>query len=326
MTDDKRVAVLGYGLAGSAFHPPFVAATPGLRLTAVVTGNAERQAAVRERYPDTAVVSTVEEMLAQRPDLVVVDKPVAGTVAEVEMLRDLADSTGALFTVFQNRRWDGDFRTVRDLLRSGRLADVSRFESRFERAGRPGARSAWKTSTDPLDLAHIGYDLGSHLVDQAIVAFGPVEWVYAEASSPRAEVLVEEDATILLRHVSGVRSCLRMSNAVQPAAPRFAVLGASASYRCWGLDPQEKALRAGTRPTDAGFGVYPQSQWGALVTDAGTEEVPTLDGDYLSFWAAVEASLRGEGAPPVPAEESVRLVRTLTAALRSVRDGVPVVP
>ena len=316
MTDDKRVAVLGYGLAGSAFHAPFVAATAGLRLTTVVSGNTERQAAVRERYPDTAVVSTVEEMLAQRPDLVVVaspnryhvehamaalqrgiavvvDKPVAGTVREVELLAELADDQGVMLTVFQNRRWDGDFRTVRDLIDSGRLADVSRFESRFERAGRPGGRSGWKTSTDPLELAHILYDLGSHLIDQAIVLFGQVESVYAEASSPRAEVAVEEDATVVLRHANGVRSLLRMSNAVQPAAPRFAVLGASASYRCWGLDPQEKASRAGTRPTDAGFGVYPRSQWGALVTDAGAEELPTLDGDYLGYWAMVEACPAG---------------------------------
>ncbi|TDP89215.1 Gfo/Idh/MocA family oxidoreductase [Labedaea rhizosphaerae] len=348
MTDDKRVAVLGYGLAGSAFHAPYIEATPGLRVATVVTGNPERQAAARERYPDAAVVSTMEDMLAAGPDLVVVatpnrhhvanatealrrgisvvvDKPVAGTPDEVATLGELAEDQGVMFTVFQNRRWDGDFRTVRDLVDTARLPDVSAFESRFERVGRPGARSAWKTSTDPLDLAHIVYDLGSHLLDQAIVLFGPVESVFGRASSPRPDVPVEEDVTLAVRHVSGVSTLLRMSNAVQPAGPRFTVTGATAGYRCWGLDPQERAARSGARPTDPGFGVYDEAQWGSLITDEGRAVVPTLNGDYLGYWSMVEACLRGDGPPPVLPEESIRLVTTVAAAMRAVRDGRPVV-
>lgn len=347
MTDDKRVAVLGYGLAGSAFHAPYIAETAGLRVATVVTGNPERQAAAEKRHPDAEVVSTMEEMLAGEPDLVVVatpnrhhvanatealrrgisvvvDKPVAGTPSEVTALANLAEAQGAMFTVFQNRRWDGDFRTVRDLIDTGRLPDVSAFESRFERVGRPGGRSAWKSSTDPLDLAHIVYDLGSHLIDQAILLFGPVESVFGKASSPRPDVPVEEDVTIAVHHVSGVSSLLRMSNAVQPAGPRFTVTGATAGYRCWGLDPQERAARSGTLPAEPGFGGYDEAQWGSLITDEGSEVVPTLDGDYLGYWSMVEACLRDAGPPPVHPDESVRLVTTVAAAMRAVHDGKPV--
>jgi predicted dehydrogenase len=348
MSDDKRVAVVGYGLAGSAFHAPYIAATPGLRVATVVTGNPERQAAAKERYPDAGVVSTVEEMLGGDPDLVVVatpnrhhvanatealrrgisvvvDKPVAGTPQEVTTLAELAQAQGVMFTVFQNRRWDGDFRTVQDLIDTGRLPDVSHFESRFERVGRPGGRSAWKSSIDPLDLAHIVYDLGSHLIDQAIVLFGPVQSVFGEAFSPRADVDIEEDVTLALRHANGVSSLLRMSNAVQPAGPRFTVTGATAGYRCWGLDPQEPVARAGTPPTAPGFGEYAEAQWGRLITAEGSVTVPSLNGDYLGYWSMVASCLRGEGPPPVRPEESIRLVTTVAAAMRAVRAGKPVV-
>lgn len=346
MATEYRVAVIGYGLAGSAFHAPFVAATDGLRVSAVVTGNAERQHQVRERYPDSAVLSTVEELWADagsydlvvvaspnrfhvehattalEHDLaVVVDKPVAGTGAEI---RALAEQRERMLTVFQNRRYDGDFRTIRQLFADGALTGVSRFESRFERSSTPKASTSWKTSTDPADLAHILYDLGSHLVDQAIVLFGPPTSVFAQACSPRADVPVEEDATVLLTHAGGVHSVLRMSNAVVPVAPRFAVLGETAGFRCWGLDPQERASRAGRLPTEQAFGAYPSEQWGQLVTAREVTSVPTMDGDYLGYWQAVLACLRGDGPPPVRPEESILLVDTIDTAVRSLREGHPI--
>jgi scyllo-inositol 2-dehydrogenase (NADP+) len=343
-----RVAVIGYGLAGRAFHAPFVASTPGLRLGAVVTGNPERARAVRERYPDTAVMSTVDDLwaAADAVDLVVVaspnrfhveqataaleaglsvvvDKPVAATGEEIRKLVELAERGGRMLTVFQNRRWDGDFLTVRELLANDRLGPVTRFESRFERST-SGPRTAWKVSPDPADLTNILYDLGSHLIDQAITLFGPPSTVYAETSSPRLEVPVPEDATVLLTHGGGVRSYLRMSNAVIPAAPRFAVLGARAGFRCWGLDRQEAASVAGRWPTEPGFGAYLREQWGELITADAAERVPTAHGSYLTFWERVVACLNGEAAPPVPPAESVVLVDTIEAALRSAGSGQPV--
>ncbi|CRK56249.1 Myo-inositol 2-dehydrogenase [Alloactinosynnema sp. L-07] len=340
--DEIKVGVIGYGLAGRAFHAPFIAAAAGLRLTTVVTGSPERAAAVAERYPDATVVSTVDELWRSGLDLVVVaspnrhhvaqaaaaldaglhvvvDKPVAATGAEIRDLADRADRAGRMLTVFQNRRWDGDFRTVRDLVADGTLGAVTRFESRFERASR-SARTAWKASQDPADLADIRYDLGSHVADQAIALFGRPVSVHAEATpSP-----VANDATILLTHAGGVRSYLRMSSVTTPAAPRFVVTGMDAGYRSWGLDPQEKASVAGRLPTDAGFGEYPEELWGQLVTDEGVRAVPTQPGAYLGFYQSVAACVLGDGPPPVPLSDSVDLVDTLEAAIKSADTGVPV--
>ncbi|WP_436496738.1 Gfo/Idh/MocA family oxidoreductase [Actinokineospora sp. HUAS TT18] len=332
--DEIKVGVIGYGLAGRAFHAPFIEAADGLCLTSVVTSSAERAAAVVSRYPDVAVVSTVEELsgvdlvVVASPNRfhveqagaaldaglhVVVDKPVAATGAEI---RDLSTrASGRMLTVFQNRRWDGDFRTLRGLISDGTLGAVSRFESRFERASR-SARTAWKASQDPADMADIRYDLGSHVVDQAIALFGRPSSVYCSATpSP-----VANDATILLTHGGGVESYLRMSSVTVPAAPRFMVSGMDAGYRCWGLDPQEKESVAGRVPGDAGFGEYPAEQWGELVTDSGVRSVPTLAGDYVGFYQAVAAWVRG-GEAPVPLAESVDLVDTLEAAIKSAETG-----
>lgn len=345
--DDLRVAIIGYGLAGRAFHAPFVEAADGLRVGAVVTGSAERAAEVGRRYPDAAVLSTVDD-LWRRSDIdvvvvaspnrfhveqaraaldagmaVVVDKPVAGTGAEIRDLVERSERAGRMLTVFQNRRWDGDFRTVRRLVEDGSLGEIGRFESRFERASRK-TRTSWKVSADPADLADILYDLGSHLVDQAIVLFGKPLSVHAETLAPNPEVQVAQDATVLLTHANGVRSYLRMSSVTMPVAPRFVVVGADAGFRCWGLDPQEKASVEGRLPTDAGFGEYPESQWGEVLTDDGVRTVPTENGDYLAFYQAVAACVRGEGPPPVPPAESVMVVDTLEAALKSAATGVPV--
>ncbi|WP_035304918.1 Gfo/Idh/MocA family oxidoreductase [Actinokineospora inagensis] len=345
---DARVVLIGYGLAGSAFHAPFIAAAPGLGLAAVVTGNPERVAEVGRRYPDAEVITSADQVFSRADEFdlvvvaspnryhfgqaraaltsglsVVVDKPAAATGAEVRTLIQTAEQAGRVFTTFQNRRWDGDFRTVCALLDAGRLGAVTRFESRFERAA--GARkSGWKGSADPADLADIRYDLGTHLVDQAVLLFGRPETVFAETQATRPGAAVAEDATIQLTHPGGVRSYLRMSKASAPVGPRFALAGPEIGYRCWGLDPQEAASRAGRLPTDPGFGAYPASRWGELLTPAGTERVRTLDGDYLGFYTELAACLRGAGPVPVPPEQTVDVADTIEASFRSTGLGVPV--
>ncbi|MGW5051750.1 Gfo/Idh/MocA family protein [Actinokineospora sp. NPDC004072] len=322
------VGLIGYGLSGSAFHAPYIEAVPDLRVDAVVTSG--HAAEVGQRHPDVAVVSTVEELLARDVDLVVVaspnryhvdhagaalaagravvvDKPAAGTADEVRSI------AGERLTVFQNRRWDGDFRTVRALVEAGRLGEVTRFESRFERAAR-SSRTAWKASTDPADLTDIIYDLGTHLVDQAQVLFGPPTTVFAESRGPR-------DATILLTHAGGVRSLLRMSDSTPAVAPRFVVTGTRAGVRTWGLDPQESAARSGVLPTSPGFGAYPGPA--ELVAET-VEPLPIQPGDYLAYYHAVAAWLRGEAPAPVPAADAIALAETIDAALLSVERGEPV--
>ncbi|WP_420876667.1 Gfo/Idh/MocA family oxidoreductase, partial [Streptomyces niveiscabiei] len=200
-----RVGLIGYGLAGSVFHAPLIGTTKGLTLDTVVTSNPDRQAQARAEHPGAGVVASPDELLARAGELdlvviaspnrthvplataaldaglpVVVDKPIAGTAAEARALAALAEERGLLLSVFQNRRWDNDFLTLRKLLADGELGDVWRFESRFER-WRPLPKGGWRESGDPAEIGGLLYDLGSHLVDQALVLFGPVTSVYAEA-------------------------------------------------------------------------------------------------------------------------------------------------
>lgn len=348
-----RVGLIGYGLAGSVFHAPLIAATGGLALDTVVTANPERQEQARSRYPDVRPVAAPDELFDRAGELdlvviaspnrthvplataalkaglpVVVDKPVAGTAAEARGLAALAEERGLLLSVFQNRRWDNDFLTLRKLLADGELGDVWRFESRFER-WRPRPKGGWRESGDPAEIGGLLYDLGSHVVDQALVLFGPATQVYAETDVRRPGAEADDDTFVALTHASGVRSHLYVSATTAQLGPRFRVLGSRAGYVKYGLDPQEAALREGLRPGPAGWGVEPEPLWGRLgsgespVTGGG-RPVPTLPGDYPAYYAAVAAALTGAGPDPVPALEAAAALDVLEAARRSARDKVTV--
>ncbi|MFI7006880.1 Gfo/Idh/MocA family oxidoreductase [Streptomyces sp. NPDC050145] len=347
-----RVGLVGYGLAGSVFHAPLIAATEGLVLDTVVTSNPERQEQARaEHGAGLRFAARPEELWARAGELdlivlaspnkthvplataaleaglpVVVDKPIAGTAAEARTLAALADEKGLFLSVFQNRRWDNDFRTLQRLLADGTLGDVWRFESRFER-WRPRPKGGWRESGNPEEIGGLLYDLGSHVVDQALVLFGPAVSVYAESDVRRAGAEADDDTFLAITHANGVRSHLYVSATTAQLGPRFRVLGSEAGYVKYGLDPQEAALREGERPR-AGkpWGVEPETMWGRVgsgespLTGGGTP-VPTVDGDYPAYYAAVAAALR-DGAPnPVPATQAAAALDVLEAARRSARDG-----
>lgn len=349
-----RVGLVGYGLAGSVFHAPLIAATEGLVLDTVVTSNPERQEQARAEFPDVRFAATPDELFARADELdliviaspnkthvplattalkaglpVVVDKPVAGTAAEARELAALAEERGLLLSVFQNRRWDNDFLTLRKLIADGALGDVWRFESRFER-WRPLPKGGWRESGDPAEIGGLLYDLGSHVVDQALVLFGPAVSVYAESDVRRPGAETDDDTFIAITHASGVRSHLYVSATTAQLGPRFRVLGSRAGYVKYGLDPQEAALREGRRPGGAQeWGTEPEGDWGRVgagespQTGGGRPE-PTLPGDYPAYYAAVAAAVR-EGAPnPVTALEAAAALDVLEAARRSARDGVTV--
>jgi scyllo-inositol 2-dehydrogenase (NADP+) len=341
-----RVGVLGYGIAGAVFHAPLIASTPGLVLDSVVTRNPERQEQVRRDHPDATVVETAFALWERRPDLVVVatpnrthvplalaaveagipvvvDKPFAPAVGEGQRLLDRARELGVLLTVFQNRRWDADALTVRRLLDEGVFGTVSRFESRYER-WRPALRDNWRELADAGEAGGLLYDLGSHLVDQALHLFGPVRSVYAELDSRRAGSAVDDDAFVALTHESGVRSHLWVSALTAQLGPRFRVLGAEAGFTKYGMDVQEDALRAGGRPGDAGWGEEPRSQWGMLGLGDSSRQVPSEPGAYQEFYAGVERALRGDGPVPVEPAEAVAALVVLEAARRSASTGTVV--
>lgn len=331
-----RTLVVGYGLGGAAFHAPFVAASPRLALEGIVTGNPERRAAVRERYEvhlhdsaedaftsgeyDLVVISTSNRThvplarAALEAGLhVVVDKPLAGSAAEVRELAALATERRRLLTAFQNRRWDGDFRTVGELIADDRLGTVTRFESRMER-WRPTVTAAWRDSADPVDLGGLLYDLGSHLIDQAVCLFGVPLSVYAELDYRRPGAATVDDGFIALTHPGGVRSHLWLSSVAATPGPRFRVLGSRASFTKYGVDPQEDALRAGRTPDEPDWGADPADSWGTLAVGDAEERVPTLPGCYEDYYALVAAAILDGGPPPVELAETATLLALIEAA------------
>ncbi|MFJ3585267.1 Gfo/Idh/MocA family oxidoreductase [Streptomyces sp. NPDC090127] len=353
-TAPLRVGLVGYGLAGSVFHAPLIAATDGLVLDTVTTGNPERQALARAAHPGVRIAETHEELWARADELdlivvaspnkthvpiataaltaglpAVVDKPVAGTAAEARELAALAEERGLLLSVFQNRRWDNDFLTLRRLIADGALGEVQRFESRFER-WRPQLKGGWRESGAPEEIGGLLYDLGSHVVDQALVLFGPAVQVYAESDVRRPGAEADDDTFLAITHANGVRSHLYVSATTAQLGPRFRVLGSSSGYVKYGLDPQEGELREGLLPRPGvAWGVEPESQWGRLgagespLTGGGIP-VPTLPGDYPAFYAAVAAAVRGTGTNPVTAHEAAAALDVLESARRSAREGITV--
>jgi predicted dehydrogenase len=248
---------------------------------------------------------------------VVIDKPFAASVDEGRRLIDAAEAAGRPLAVFQNRRWDGDFLTLRRLLSEGRLGRVHRFESTFERWS-PGLRDRWQDTTTSAQAAGITFDLGSHLIDQALQLFGPATVTNAELSILRRGGVSDDDAFISLLHDGGTRSHLTLSRFAGQNGPRFRVLGSESAYTVYGLDNQEHALGAGGLPTDEDYGVTPREQWGLLgiagSTDAPLTPVPTERGDYPGFYAGVAAAIR-DGAPvPVDSRDSLETLRIIEAA------------
>ena len=337
-----RGAVIGYGLAGSVFHAPLIASTPGLAVSTVVTGNPQRQAEARRAHPDAQVVSDPAEVFerASAHDFVVVaapnevhveltrraldaglpvvvDKPLAPNAAQARSLVERAEELGVLITVFMNRRWDSDQLTLRHLLEEGKLGEVLRYESRLER-WRPALseRKPWREVSSPEAGGGVLLDLGSHLVDQAIVNFGAVDRVYAEVESRRGGA--DDDAFLALEHRSGARSHLWASLLAAAPGPRLRVLGDRAAYIVTDVDGQEDALRSGARPGgDEEWGTEPHERWGRLIIEEKSEAVASERGNWPGFYIRLEQALR-EGSPaPVDPWEAVAGLEVLDAARRS---------
>ncbi len=344
-----RVGLLGYGLAGSAFHAPLIDATPGMRLTAIVTANAERASSAHARYPGVRIVPSADEVLVPGVvDLVVVatpndshvplatraleagldvvvDKPIAPTAAQARELQELADARGRMITVYQNRRWDSDFLTLQALMDAGRLGEVRRFESRFE-SWSPVAKGGWRESGDPALAGGLLNDLGAHLIDQAVCLFGPVASVYAEIDVRRAGVAADDDVFVALHHTGGVRSHLWMSKVASQLGPRMRVLGSDAAFLAQGLDPQEDALRSGRSPASPDWGRYPDGRGGHLFQGEHVEGVDLVPGNYPAFYVGVEQAIRTRSAPPVPVADAAYVLDLIAAARHSASKQAVVSP
>ncbi len=346
-TDDVRVGILGYGFGGAIFHAPFVAATPGMRVAAVVTSDPQRQANLRAEHPDAAVLESADALFDRVDELdlivvttpnrshveltqralaaglpVVIDKPMAPSAAEARSLVADAAAKGLMLTVFQNRRYDSDFRTVRRLVDSGELGTVTRFESRYERWV-PTPKQGWRMLGAADEAGGLLFDLGAHIIDQALQLFGPATSVYAEIDHRRPGVVVDDDTFVAITHRSGVRSHLWMSQTAAEAGPRFSVLGSGGAFTKFGMDVQEAALIAGRRPPAPDWGIEPESSWGVIGIGDDTRRVPSEPGRYQDFYAGVLASLRDGAPPPVDPADSIAALDVIEAAQRSAATGGP---
>jgi scyllo-inositol 2-dehydrogenase (NADP+) len=343
------VGLIGFGLAGSAFHAPLIAAVPELRLASIVTANPERVEQARRAFPDARVLPDADSLFAAAEEHelvvaaspnrfhlphglaaleagmhVVVDKPVAARSGDARRLAAAATERGLVAAVFHNRRWDGDALTVRRLLDGGTLGEPLRFESRFERWRPEVDAQRWRERPEPEDAGGVLFDLGSHLIDQALWLLGPPARVYAEIARRRPGAQVDDDVFLALETSGDVAAHLWMSHATALPGPRFRLLGSRAAYVKYGLDVQEAALRAGERPDAPGFGREPRERWGMLGTEGSAEPIETEPGRYLAFYEGVVAAIREGAPPPVPLSNAIAGLEVIEAARESAERGVVV--
>jgi predicted dehydrogenase len=345
MNAPLRTGIIGYGLAGRVFHAPLVAATPALTVAAIVTRDPTRAAEAAADHPGAEILADPAQLWALDLDLavvatpndvhvplaldsidagvsVVVDKPFAVSADDGRRVVARAEAAGVALSVFQNRRWDGDFLTLRRLLAGGRLGSVHRFESRYERWRPTRREGTWREGPDPAQGGGLLADLGSHVIDQALVLWGPAASVYAELDRRRPGSEVDDDVFVALTHRSGVRSHLWAGALVAQLGPRFRVLGDRAGYTKYGLDVQEAQLREGLRPSYPGWGE--ERVDGILGTAEETETVPTLPGAYEEFYGEMAEAVAGDGPVPVDPAGVVHALEVIDAARRSVAEGTVV--
>ncbi|MBT2512375.1 Gfo/Idh/MocA family oxidoreductase [Arthrobacter sp. ISL-30] len=342
-THPIRTAILGFGISGRVFHAPLIAADASYSLDAIVTSQPERAGIARATYPDSLVIPSPGELFGRidsgelaldlvilgtppathkelaleafrRKLAVVVDKPFVPSSSEAEELIEAAVEEGVTLTVFQNRRWDADFLTLRRLIASGELGDIRSFESRFE-WWMPEGFGNWRDRASLEEGGGILHDLGAHLIDQALELFGPVVDVYGETSRfENAQSDADQAAFVSLFHESGVRSRLWMNGHAAQPGPRFHVLGSKAGYTKWGLDGQEPALAAGVLPTDSAYGIEASDTWGRLGTTGSTRHVLAERGSYPQFYTQLAHALQTGSRPPVDPRDSVEVLRVIERA------------
>lgn len=348
MTEGQvRWALAGYGAGGRTFHAPLIRSAPNLDLVAVVTGSPERQAQVRDELAPAVAVRSLAELPALGVEGVtittpsatharlahdaldlglhaVVDKPFALDGRSAAELAAHAERAARVLVPYQNRRWDSDFLTIRRLLDEGVLGRVHRFVSRIDRF-RP-VKSSWHGAT-VAEGGGVLFDLGPHLVDQAVQLFGPVVTVHAELQTVRAGAGAEDQVELHLIHGGGVHTTLAAGLASAAPGPRFQVNGDQAGYVVDGFDGQEDQLKAGHTPASLGgaWGVEPEAAWGRLYrgvdSAAGGEPVPSERGSWQTFYPAVAAAVRGAEEPPVAVADAVRTAHALDAARESAMQG-----
>ena len=339
-----RVGLIGFGLAGQAFHAPVIRGVPGMELACILERRGSRS---RERYPDVRVARTIDELLSDhtiqlcviatpndshfelaRTCLVagrdvVIDKPFAPTLAESEQLVRLATERGRLITVYQDRRWDGDFKTVQKIVESGLLGKVAEYECRYDRFRLEPKANAWRERADQPG-AGVLFDLGPHVIDQAMVLFGEPVAITASAFCQRETSQVDDSFDVSLEYPT-LRAMTRARIIAFQPGPHFLIHGAKGSFVKYGMDPQEERLRRENAPDGldwgADWGEEPEEMWGTLsLAGKPSEKIRTDRGDYRGFYANVRDAIEKKSPLAVTPEQALRTMRALILAHKSSRE------
>jgi scyllo-inositol 2-dehydrogenase (NADP+) len=339
-----RVGLIGFGLAGQAFHAPVIRGVQGMELACILERRGSRS---REKYPDVRLARTIDEMLSDdsiqlcviatpndshfelaqeclRADRdVVVDKPFAPTLAESEQLVQLAKERGRLITVYQDRRWDGDFRTVQKIVESGLLGKVVEYECRYDRFRLEPKANAWRERADQPG-AGVLFDLGPHVIDQALVLFGEPTAITASAFCQRETSQVDDSFDVCLEY-PGLRAAARARIIAFQPGPHFLIHGTKGSFVKYGMDPQEARLRGENVPDGvdwgADWGEEPKDAWGILsLAGKPSETVRTERGDYRGFYANVRDAIEKSWPLAVTPEQALRTMRAIILAHKSSRE------
>ena len=335
-----KVGLIGYGMAGRVFHAPVITAAPYLRLTRVVE---RRSQTSRERYPWVEVASEaatlfedeeIELVVVATPSSshfelarqallahkhVVVDKPFTLTSAQAQELIELARQQRKVVSAFQNRRWDGDFQTVSQIVKQGVLGRLVEYESHFDRFRNYfSPERAWRETTGP--GSGVLFDLGTHLIDQAQVLFGLPRMVTADIRSQR-EAGKADDQFELILHYDDLKVTLKAGLLVRQPGPRFALQGTEGSFVKYGLDPQEEALKRGRSPQEPEWGVESEEAWGTLNTQIGDlhfqGKIETARGCYQAYYENIHQAICGEAELIVKPEEARNTIRIIELAVQS---------
>ncbi|WIH04282.1 oxidoreductase [Xanthomonas translucens pv. graminis] len=341
MPQPFNLALLGYGFVGRVFHAPLIAHTPGLRLHTIVSSRhdeaaaaysqarivADPQQAFADAQVDAVVVATPNQThaplalaaLAQGKH-VLVDKPFTLDVEEAQQVLAQAQRAGRIVSVFQNRRWDGDFLTLRALLDANRLGAIAEFHSHFDRH-RPQVGDRWREHALP--GSGLWFDLGPHLLDQALQLFGPPEAIQVDLAQQRDGAQATDYFHAVLRYPR-LRAVLHAGSLVAANGLRFAVHGERGSYIKQGLDTQEAQLRAGLTPAAPQWGEDPLAGELTLVGadgSAATQALPTQRGDYRHCYAGFREAMAARAPAPVDAAQALTVMRLLELGQRSAAEG-----
>lgn len=346
MNHPIHVGLIGFGLAGRTFHAPFIQHVPALKLHKIRANRPESVSAAQTLYPKAGVVASEEDIFADdKIDLVViatansthfplakaalkagkhvlVDKPFTITSAEAEELIALAQQQNKLLSVYQNRRWDADFRTIQTLVQQQALGELVSYEAHFDRYRPLLKPDTWKE--EDLPGAGILYDLGSHLIDQALCLFGKPDAVYGQVQVQRQGSQVPDFFTATLYYPQ-LAATLTAGMLVRENGPRYVLHGQKGSFVKYGLDVQEEALRAGELPSAANWGQEPEQQWGTLHTEwqelVYRGKIQSIPGDYGGLYQNLAQAINGKSALYVTAQQARDTIRVIELVMQSSEEG-----